>query len=87
MLAEPEHYKGILYVRISALPAAERELVQKIFDKSMIVNILRENALLNDCILYPDYIKWFKNMDKPILDKPVEALRDKEEFILARIVN
>lgn len=63
MLVEPEHYKGISFVRISMLPAEQRSKIRESFNRELIVKILRDNALINDCIVYDDYVSWFR-LDK-----------------------
>jgi hypothetical protein len=63
MLAEPEHYKGILFIRISALPGEQKTLIRKNYNREAIIKILKEDALLNDCILYSDYLDWYKQFN------------------------
>lgn len=58
MKAQPEIFKGIEYVRISSLPGDQREKIWKSFEHNKIIKILQDQALLNDCILYQDYLKW-----------------------------
>jgi hypothetical protein len=60
MLVDPEHYKGISFVRISMLPAEQRAKIRESFGRELIVKILRDNALINDCIVYDDYVSWFR---------------------------
>jgi hypothetical protein len=85
MLTKPEHYKGIFYIRISALPTEEKFRIRESFDKSRIVKILKENSLINDCILYPDYVAWFKSANIHLAENYVEALLKSEEIIPARV--
>jgi hypothetical protein len=60
MLVDPEHFKGISFVRISALPAEQRTKIRESFDRELIVKIIRDNALINDCIVYTDYLNWYR---------------------------
>jgi hypothetical protein len=60
MLVDPEHYKGISFVRISMLPAEQRAKIRESFSRELIVKIIRDNALINDCIVYDDYVSWFR---------------------------
>jgi hypothetical protein len=60
MLADPEHYKGISFVRISTLPPEQRTKIRESFSRELIVKILRDNTLINDCIVYDDYVSWFR---------------------------
>lgn len=60
MLVDPEHYKGISFVRISMLPTEQRIKIRESFSRELIVKILRDNTLINDCIVYDDYVSWFR---------------------------
>ena len=53
-----EAYKGIEYIRISALPEEEQALIQKTLDPARIIKILRDKELLNDCVQTHDYRAW-----------------------------
>ena len=53
-----ESYKGIEFVRISALPEEERATIHKTVDQSKIIKILRDKELLSDCIQVRDYQEW-----------------------------
>ena len=60
MLVDAEHYKGISFVRISMLPTEQREKIRESFSRELIVKIIRDNTLINDCIIYDDYVSWFR---------------------------
>jgi hypothetical protein len=60
MLVDPEHFKGISFVRISSLPAEQKLKIRESFDRELIVKILRDNSLINDCIVYTDYLNWYR---------------------------
>jgi hypothetical protein len=61
MKAQPEIFKGIEYVRISSLPGEQREKIWGSFQHGKIIKIVKDQALLNDCILYHDYELWLKD--------------------------
>jgi hypothetical protein len=69
MLAEPEHYKGILYIRISALPGEQKNSIRSTYNRDSIIKILKEDALINDCILYDDYLNWYKDFSNARVPK------------------
>ncbi len=60
MKAQPEIFKGIEYVRISSLPGEQREKIWGSFQHGKIIKIVKDQALLNDCILYQDYESWLR---------------------------
>ena len=63
MLAEPEHYKGITYIRISALPGEQKNKIRSSYSREAIIKILKDNSLINDCILYNDYVNWYRQFN------------------------
>jgi hypothetical protein len=58
MKLKPEVYKGIEYVRISAMSKGEQELFWKTFQRDKIIRILQDQELLNDCVQFKDYQSW-----------------------------
>lgn len=55
-------YKGIEFVRLSAMPKGEQELFQKTFNPHLYIKILIGEEIMHDCIQYKDYIAWYKEM-------------------------
>ncbi len=53
-----ENFKGIEFVRISSLPAEQKEKIWQSFQHDKIIKIVKDKTLLNDCILYNDYLSW-----------------------------
>lgn len=58
MRTNVEIYKGIEFVRISSLTEMQKPIFWQTFDKNKIIKILRNDALLNDCIQHQDYREW-----------------------------
>lgn len=84
MRATAEKYRGIEYVRISTLPSDQKEHVYKSLNHRLIITILKENTLLNDCLQYQHYVTWYENIYKTMVrEKPVEARADVPVLTLA----
>jgi hypothetical protein len=60
MRVDSEIYKGIEYVRISNLPADQKEKISISLNSDKIIKIVKEGTLLPDCIQYSDYLIWFE---------------------------
>ncbi|MBI3219286.1 MAG: hypothetical protein HYZ44_07220 [Bacteroidetes bacterium] len=78
MRATSEVYKGIEFVRISSLPEDQKSAIWSSFDREKIIKILKVDALMNDCILYRDYLDWLGHgrakvieVKNPIEEEPV----------------
>ncbi|MCE2994456.1 MAG: hypothetical protein ACK5RG_03190 [Cyclobacteriaceae bacterium] len=81
MRATSEIYKGIEFVRISSLPEDQKSAIWNSFDREKIIKILKTDALMNDCILYRDYLDWLGQIRTKIIEvkNPVE-----EQSVLLR---
>ena len=53
-----ERFKGIEFIRISSLSKDQQQQVWTTFDRNKIIKIVRDQSLMNDCILYSDFIAW-----------------------------
>jgi len=69
MRAISENYKGIEYVRISNLPGDQKNLVYKSLNHNLIINILKDNSLMNDCLQYQHYITWYETIYQTMLQE------------------
>ncbi len=66
MRATPENYKGIEYIQISSLPAEQKKAIYQSISHKSIINILKEDALLNDCLQYQHYVSWYETVFKSV---------------------
>jgi hypothetical protein len=64
MTISSENYKGIEYVRISSLPLDQKKHLYESFNRKLIINILKGDSLMNDCLQYQHYITWYENIYK-----------------------
>lgn len=55
-------YKGIEYVRLSAMPKSDQELFQRTFNANLYIKILIDEEIVHDCIQYKDYVSWYAAM-------------------------
>lgn len=84
MRTSSENYKGIEYVQISSLPTAQKNVIWKSINLNLIITILKEDALLNDCLQYQHYLAWYENAFKlPTYKKPVEEEVAAHELVFA----
>ncbi len=67
MLAVAEVFGGIEFVRISQLPAEQQEKLKSGIAQDQIIKILKDGELLDGCIQYADYIRWFNLEFKVVL--------------------
>jgi hypothetical protein len=73
MRVDHEVYKGIEFVRISNLPAEQREKIKASLPKEKIIKILKDEMVISDCVQYSDYLRWFNEFDKSRQAKPAPS--------------
>ena len=75
-------YKGIEFVQLRALPAAQAASLMRTLDERTLIKILIDDVILSDCVLYNAYERWFASYSEevkeavlpqiePILSNPV----------------
>jgi hypothetical protein len=78
-------FRGIDYVQLSTLSKNQAESLKQSLDERTLIKILKNDVILNDCVLYSAYEKWFAGYSievvKPIVqhataafEKPVPAV-------------
>ena len=75
-----ENFKGIEFVRISSLPDDQKEKIWQSFQQDKIIKIVKDQALMNDCILYQDYISWLSQYQAPAAKAPQAVITRQQVF-------
>lgn len=75
-----ENFKGIEFVRISSLPEDQKEKIWQSFQQDKIIKIVKDQALLNDCILYQDYVSWLNQHGASLLAPTTSTNTPKSVF-------
>jgi len=89
MRVPPESYKGIEYIRISSLPDDQKKYLNQTLHRRLIINILKDDALMNDCLQYKHYITWYEKIYKAEVQEnkaatqPIEVSSKSPIFTLA----
>jgi hypothetical protein len=65
-----ERFKGIEFVRISSLPKEQQKQVWASFEREKIIKIVRDQSLMNDCILVHDFAAWQAQFQVPAPEQP-----------------
>ena len=60
------NYKGIDYIQLSALSATQAESLKQTLTKRTLIKILNNDIILNDCVLYSAYEKWFNSLNQEV---------------------
>ncbi|MBS1544749.1 MAG: hypothetical protein JST14_14020 [Bacteroidetes bacterium] len=78
-----ENFRGIVYVRISNLPEDQKTQIWQSLERDKIIRIFRENTLLNDCVLYQDYLSWLEQQKVPNTGPKAEQASTPIKFRMA----
>lgn len=78
-------YKGIDYVLLSSLPTEQAESLKKTLNERTLIKILKEDIVLNDCVLYTAYLQWFNanSVETSTKINPPQKATIKEQFTVA----
>ena len=68
-------YKGIEYIELSSLPVAEAESLKTTLTERTLIKILKDDEVLNDCVLYSTYEKWFAVNDKEVIKEKIQVIQ------------
>lgn len=61
-----ETFKGIEFVRISSMSKDQQDKIWESFQHDKIIKIVRDQSLMNDCILYHDFTTWQASQPAPL---------------------
>lgn len=78
-------FKGIVYVQLSELPIIQQESILQTLHNDLFIKILIEKKVINGCLLYSDYERWYHNvynvnsseMSAPEIAKQIKVLANK----------
>ena len=59
-------YKGIKYIRLSALPAKQATALEQTLDQRTLIKILKDDVVLEDCVVYSAYLDWHKSSGQEV---------------------
>lgn len=57
-------YKGIEYIQVSTLPADQREKLLLTINPELLIKILVDGKMVNNCMQFKDYEAWFEGIYK-----------------------
>ena len=69
------NFKGIEYVQLGALPVAQAESLRQTLNDRTLIKILMDDVILDDCVLYSAYEKWFANNIKEVKEPTLPQSR------------
>jgi hypothetical protein len=62
-MIQPRLYKGIEYVRLDELPAELRENILQVVDNELLMKILVDGKVEDNCLLFDDYLQCVKSLN------------------------
>lgn len=65
MMIDSKNYKGIEYVRLEELPITQREKLKDTINHELLIKIMIDGKIVNDCIQFKDYTYWYNSVYKP----------------------
>ena len=77
-------YKGIEFITVSDLPTNQQLLLQQNAEVERI-KILQDGKILNNCIQFRDYDKWYSSVYKRSVATPVKEEAFKLKVSLSKV--
>ncbi|MBP9924455.1 MAG: hypothetical protein KBF45_00580 [Cyclobacteriaceae bacterium] len=84
MRVDRDIYKGIEYITLAGLPPDQKEKIVTTLDPDKIIKILKDGVLINDCIQYADYLRWFEEQYPISVISPSRVPQSAEAFSSSR---
>ncbi|MEX2235820.1 MAG: hypothetical protein WD824_26925 [Cyclobacteriaceae bacterium] len=72
MKVDSKIFKGIEYVQASELPQGQRELLTQTINPDLFIKLLVDGKIINGCLQYKDYIKWYQDNCQPEVNPAYE---------------
>ena len=70
-----KNFKGITYVQLNELPIVQQELLVQTIHKDLFIKILIGEKILNNCLQYKDYERWYHSIYKiNVEEKPAPEI-------------
>lgn len=69
-------YKGIEYIQVSTLPADQRERLLNTINPELLIKILVDGKMVNNCLQFKDYEAWFDGIYKQPKVRSGEKLKE-----------
>lgn len=63
-MVQARNFKGIEFVQLSELPNEQQDILINTLNRDLVIKILVNEKVLNDCLQYKDYILWYENVFK-----------------------
>ena len=57
-------YRGIEYVQLDELPSTQREKISQTLNSELLIKIMIDGKVINDCLQYKDYSYWYNSVFK-----------------------
>ena len=63
-MVQARNFKGIEFVQLSELPHEQQDILKNTLNNDLLIKILVNEKILNDCLQYKDYTAWYENVFK-----------------------
>ncbi len=61
MKIDAKIFKGIEYIQINELPAAQAERLSQTVNPDLFIKLLIDGKIIGGCLQYKDYSAWYQN--------------------------
>jgi len=81
MMIEAKKYKGIDYIQLEELPQTQQERIRETLNSDLLIKIMIDGKIINNCLQYKDYSFWYASVFKSKQLESAPAKTDSEELV------
>ena len=78
-------YKGIEFVQVTALPADQQEKLLQTINPELLIKILVDGKLVNNCLQFKDYEIWFDTIFA--LHAPAKSKKEVKQIVNRPVIS
>ena len=67
MMIDSKIYKGIEYIQLNELPQTQREKIAETLNKELLIKIMVNGSIIDNCLQFKDYAYWYNTVYRPRL--------------------
>jgi hypothetical protein len=75
MMIDSKKYKGIEYVQLDELPVTQQEKLRQTINRDLLIKIMIDGKIINDCLQFKDYSFWFHSVYRPQAVSVADAVK------------
>jgi hypothetical protein len=87
MMIDSKIYRGIEYIQLDELPSTQREKISETLNSDLLIKIMIDGKVINDCLQYKDYSYWYNSVYKQqVAAEPIKTIEKEVVNLVPKLV-